>query len=208
MTIFTRKTIFFLFASACISIKSNNAIAQQTHRYTLASHQPPALTADAGADIFSTQGDTVTLGGDVVAEGGTAPYSYSWTPSEGLPDSKPANPDAIAGPSDITYTVTVTDAAGCTATDDATLFVNITSLAANGEVPFAIYPNPARAWLTIRSGESSGTVTLFDSRGQLVLKEPLASVEHRIDIRSLSKGIYFLQITDEQEEYTVRVCIQ
>ncbi|PVW13160.1 hypothetical protein DDV96_13715, partial [Marixanthomonas spongiae] len=50
----------------------------------------------------------------VTANGGTTPYSYSWAPSGG-------NNATATGLSAGTYTVTVTDANGCTVTDSVTL---------------------------------------------------------------------------------------
>lgn len=76
----------------------------------------PAPNAVAGLDTTICAGDSVQL----VASGGIA---YSWTPVTGLTDPNIANP--MAGPAGTTdYIVTVTDAAGCTATDTASIIVN------------------------------------------------------------------------------------
>ncbi len=81
---------------------------------------PP--TADAGADVDIVTGSSTVIGGSPTAGGGTAPYTYSWTPTTGLDDATLANP--TASPTDTTtYTVLVTDASGCTATDDVTVNV-------------------------------------------------------------------------------------
>lgn len=53
---------------------------------------------------------------DLSVSGGTAPYSYSWSNLPGAPD-----PQDQTGLAAGTYTVTVTDANGCTATISATL---------------------------------------------------------------------------------------
>ena len=72
-------------------------------------------TADAGLDQELCLGDSVTLS----AAGG---LSYSWSPVESLDDPTSQNP--IAKPLQVTtYTVVVTDANGCTASDDVVVTV-------------------------------------------------------------------------------------
>ncbi|MEM6318896.1 MAG: gliding motility-associated C-terminal domain-containing protein [Bacteroidota bacterium] len=74
------------------------------------------LTANAGADQSICDGESVQLN----ATGGVA---YTWSPSTGLGNPNIANP--IAQPTTITtYTVTVTNAAGCVGTDEVVITVN------------------------------------------------------------------------------------
>ena len=57
-----------------------------------------------------------------MASGGVAPYTYSWSPAGSLTGANTANP--VASPmASTTYTVTVTDANGCTTTADVTVDV-------------------------------------------------------------------------------------
>ena len=75
----------------------------------------PSPTADAGNDVFTCIGNTVTLQGN---GGGT----YSWSPSIDLNDSTLQNP--ISTPTaNRTYTLTVTNASGCS--DSAIVNINI-----------------------------------------------------------------------------------
>ena len=81
------------------------------------------LIASAGPDQSITCGGSVSIGGSPTASGGISPYTYSWTPITGLSSSTVANP--IASPaSTTTYTVTVTDANGCSGSDS--MMVTIT----------------------------------------------------------------------------------
>jgi gliding motility-associated-like protein len=83
------------------------------------------LSANAGndANICAGANTIVTLGGNPTPTGGTAPYSYNWSPAGSLNSTVVSNP--FATPSVTTgYNVTVTDAKGCTATDSVTVFVN------------------------------------------------------------------------------------
>src|ERR1019366_3312679 len=80
-----------------------------------------APTADAGsAQTICPGGSGVAIGGSPTATGGTGPYHYLWAPIAGLSDAMAANPMAIITGT-TTYTVTVTDNNGCTATASVVL---------------------------------------------------------------------------------------
>jgi len=82
---------------------------------------PPTLSVDAGEDI------TVTLGCDTELNAVGSPAgiitSYLWSPAASLTCEDCTDPTATA-PGTSTYTVTVSNAAGCTASDEVTVFVN------------------------------------------------------------------------------------
>ena len=82
----------------------------------------PELIADAGENTNIAPGGSSRIGGNPTASGGTAPYTYNWTPTESLDDASIANP--IASPiAATTYTVIVTDDNGCEDTDEMTVTV-------------------------------------------------------------------------------------
>ncbi|NNE27978.1 MAG: hypothetical protein HKN09_14125 [Saprospiraceae bacterium] len=94
---------------------------------TITIDEPPPLMINAGPDI------TVDLGftGEIFAtySPSTTDVTVSWDPEEGLdcPDSELVdclNPNVVS-PGTTTYTVTIIDAAGCTAQDQITVTTNI-----------------------------------------------------------------------------------
>jgi gliding motility-associated-like protein len=82
----------------------------------------PTPTAYAGLDTTICAGVSVALGGNPVAggpataTGGTPGYTYVWAPSAGLNNSTAASPIATPGAT-TNYTIRITDANGCTASD-------------------------------------------------------------------------------------------
>jgi len=81
-----------------------------------------ALIVDAGSDETISPGGSVQLNGTV--NGGTTPYQIAWSPSTWLSNPAILNPLADP-PSTTTYTLMVTDDAGCVATDQ--MIVNVTT---------------------------------------------------------------------------------
>jgi hypothetical protein len=107
------------------------------------SSTPAALVADAGVDksVFSSS-PSVMIGGTPAASGGTPgtspPYTYSWSPTEGLDDPTLANP--IASPtSTTTYTLTVTDSASAQATDEVLVTYTVPPLVADAGVDKSVF---------------------------------------------------------------------
>lgn len=90
-------------------VVSNNGCSDTLQQNVVVNALP---NANAGSDAIICNGATATL----TASGGTG---YSWTPGGATTASISINPS-----SNTTYTVTVTDANGCVATDNATVTVN------------------------------------------------------------------------------------
>lgn len=84
-----------------------------TDNVTVTVHE---VIANAGADVSTCEGIAAPL----LASGGV---TYEWSPIAGLDDTNVANPNAMPL-STTNYTVTVTDANGCSDTDEVTVFVN------------------------------------------------------------------------------------
>lgn len=86
-----------------------------------------SLVADAGpSTILACVNNSLQQLGNLsenTASGGTGNYSYMWSPVIGLSDPTIANPIVTALPTDseTTYTLTVYDNTGCSATDEITV---------------------------------------------------------------------------------------
>ena len=69
-----------------------------------------------------------------------------------------------------------------------------------------IYPNPANNSINIVTNEFNvGELKIFNTNGQLVYKDALESIKENnldIDITSFSPGIYFVQLTVDNQHKT------
>lgn len=75
--------------------------------------QVNGLTLDVGTGVVDICGD-VTASLPLTVSGGVGPYSYVWSPSTYLNNPRVRNPIvSVNGNDEITYTVLVTDSAGC-----------------------------------------------------------------------------------------------
>ncbi len=86
--------------------------------------------ADAGADVAVCLGSPVRIGGE--ATGGQAPYTYEWTPDDGLSRDDVAMPD-VQPTATTVYRVQVKDANGCVGGDSVTVTVHPMPVADAGE---------------------------------------------------------------------------
>lgn len=69
------------------------------------------------------------------------------------------------------------------------------------EIPFILFPNPSHDKIFLKFENENVDVyyiTVYNSGGKAVLMLPLPNIEKGVDISSLSKGIYFLQVMDNK----------
>ncbi|MCW5924583.1 MAG: hypothetical protein KIS77_19855 [Saprospiraceae bacterium] len=118
--------------------------------------------------------------------GGTPPYAYLWEPGGSM--------EAIlAGLSEGTYALTVTDARGCEAawTFEVKALVGVTE--AEGVATLVIWPNPAgeSAWLRWE-GAMPSVLEMYDARGRLVRSERVSAAGERwrVSLEGLAAGAY------------------
>jgi len=139
--------------------------------------QPSALTASIG-----TVTDPLCNGGSgsiiVIAGGGTLPYHYAWTPSGG-------NLATATGLTAGCYTVTVTDANGCTATATSCI-----------TQPAALSVSANTTANVLCDGSSTGSVLSVVSGGTTPYTYLWSNGKTTTSINSLSAGTYTLTITD------------
>ncbi|MBV42149.1 MAG: hypothetical protein CL834_03865 [Crocinitomicaceae bacterium] len=130
---------------------------------------------------------------DVTISGGSGVYDFTW---DG-PDSFESTDEDISGLAGGTYSWTVTDSNGCTASIDVEVGDLVDDIQ-EFDVSFALvaYPNPASNTLTLESDDLIGKaqIQLFDGTGRLISDNEHTSVNGRIqlNVSDLATGTYSL----------------
>lgn len=73
-----------------------------------------------------------------------------------------------------------------------------------------IYPNPAKEFIYIDLAENklqNCAVKLFDLKGSIVIESVLRSDKNKINVSSLSPGIYFIEISNGLQKFSTSIII-
>jgi hypothetical protein len=100
----------------------NGAVIASFYNPSNVSVSATALVVNAGNDVTIAPGGSTQLNG--TKTGGTAPFTYLWTPSAGL--SNPAILNPIASPSVTTTYLLTVNGSGCSGSDPVTVTVSST----------------------------------------------------------------------------------
>jgi hypothetical protein len=185
---------------------AGSAFAQQTHNVAVTISQPPQLVANAGVDITSANDGQVNIGGSPAATGGTPPYGYAWSPSTNIADPSVANPVLNLLDAAATYTLTVTDSKGCSASDQLNVLVTIVAVD-DPALQISVYPNPGHATVVIASAFNHH-IRIADQHGKLMKDFVKASEKVEVDVSAFPKGLYVLTAEFNGKKTTVKLMIR
>jgi hypothetical protein len=144
-----------------------------------------------------------------IISGGATPFSFTWSTS-------PAQTSQTAtGLAQGIYTVTVTDANGCTGTEsvDVNCVVGIQETTSAGNISIAPNPSDGSFNMTL-TGYEGKEATLFISNlvGQIIYSENLSvttdSYSEKMNLQDLGQGIYLIKVVSDGSVKTVRLLIK
>jgi trimeric autotransporter adhesin len=130
----------------------------------------------------------------VKVSSGTPAYQYKWFRNDTLVFTQ----EDLVGLKTAVYKLIVTDANGCTATYGPKLVTKSETISRLTELE--VFPNPSSGDITIKGKLKAPEIIqvyILDATGRRIWKsEPdkLNAFEHNLDLQSLAKGIYMVQI--------------
>ena len=164
----------------------------QTDSVTITEPSDIAPTATTTADNGTGTGSI-----DLFVSGGTPGYTYSWDNGESTEDIN----NLAAG----NYTVTITDANGCS--KDTTIVVpSSVGFGDVNEIGFKVYPNPSEGLFTIE-GTGEYQVVILDARGRKIY-DSVVSETQNIDLRDIEKGFYLLNVIRDGIVYQEKLILK
>ena len=173
---------------------------------TTCSEQTDSLIVTFGNDVII---DNIEDSGDgsasVTVSGGTAPFTYLWSDPDGQTTATAVNLDPGS------YSVTITDAIGCTATSTvdviSSAIENIESLES-----LLISPNPSSGQFSVRfelNETKAVNIEVFDVTGKRVDRKYSLTSGGKIDfdLEGQPKGMYFIKIIIDNESLSRRLVL-
>ena len=178
-------------------------IAQAQTIITLSADQPAELKAHAGSDTSIFLDNSVILGEDPSATGGTEPYNWFW--NDGIVYySKEANP-LVTPTRNSTFSLVVTDNRLCTSRDEIIISINTTGINDIHEDLLQIYPIPATGEFTVKYNRGVCKISLIDKNGRLLWTKQLNG---KMSFTAPpNPGMYFLKINDGYTELVKTIII-
>jgi hypothetical protein len=162
----------------------------------------PPVNANVSNNLIC-EGDAVTLSGSGAA-------SYQWLTSNNFILSGSPITYYPAG-SGGTYTLTGTDANGCSNTSQVSISAErctgITTVdAANG---LRVYPNPTSGAFTVEmSTETNKTINVTDVTGRVILQGSTDEASFNVNINQLAAGVYYVKVSSGNEVNVIKVVKQ
>ncbi len=143
----------------------------------------------------------------VSVEGGTGGYDYDWAGPDGFEDDS----EDIAGLTDGTYTLTVTDENDCEATEVIELTtVGLTEVI--GDLGIALMPNPTNGQLILELNQlvEKAIIEVFDGAGRRVFRQEgmTLSGQVQMDFSALADGVYQVRLTAGQASAVQQLMIR
>lgn len=147
----------------------------------------------------------VSLDFDVLSATGNGPFQWSFN---GTPIPGATNADLTVTSNGV-YTVTTTNADGCSATSEP-FTVSTVGIEEAAGLGFNVYPNPSNGQFTIQLGSVPGTATFYtvhDATGRLVAEGSLHSTATVVELADARAGMYFLQVLRNGVATTARMVV-
>lgn len=177
---------------------TNSAGCQSSSVFSIGSPsalQPTLAVTNAACSTCSNGAISVNM------TGGTAPYSYTWTPTGG---NGPIAIELLPG----CYTVNISDANACASS--ASICVSSATGLNNQSLNsgLVIYPNPTQNKVHISFPSVKFDLKVYSNLGQLILTKTDLHTTCDIDLEGHAKGLYFIELTSGETKVIQKLILE
>lgn len=176
--------------------------------------QPERLTASAGSDKNIESGNSVMLGGNPTATGGTGKVIFSWKPETFLSNATIENP--VATPTqNTTYTLTIMDANNCMDIDTVRVITDGSGIGDSHLSSFEVFPNPNSGSFTIFGSIFNSeeiTIYVIDVTGKVIYSQRVNDYKDKLFVDFTSenpaKGYYIIKVSGRSGNWFKNIVVQ
>ena len=165
-------------------------------------------------EIFLGNDTSVYTGDSLVLDAGAGFATYAWNTGSA---NRTVLVESNSGTGIYQYAVQVANDNGCVNSD--TIYVTIMTATGldetSGISQFSLYPNPATTFITLEFNNKTGDEISAEIRNitgkviwQDIYEPSTLQVKDKIDIRLLSKGIYFIRLISKKGRTTRKFVVQ
>ena len=129
---------------------------------------------------------------------GNGPFTYSWSAPASSTTNVATNLNGTSG-TGTSYTVTVTDANGCSSVSTFTVDCVTSISSINGGGVLSVYPNPNNGSFIISFGSNvTKLVKIMDITGRVVKEISTSDKEIMVDMMNFARGTYIIEVMSEE----------
>lgn len=178
--------------TATYTVTGSNGSCSNTTTLSVSVIGGPSISVSSSSSV-------ICVGQTAVLTASSSATTYTWsTGSNSISIS--VSPTVTT-----TYTLTGTNAAGCTGSTTTTQSVSPCTGINNSSavsVNFGVYPNPNEGEFTLSSAmvTENTVVYVYNSLGQLILKQTLKETITKINMSEQADGVYYLKVMNANQQ--------
>jgi choice-of-anchor B domain-containing protein len=175
---------------------SNSAVLTQTIFVAANTLVAPISSTNSACSTCSTGIIKVSV------SGGTAPYTYSWSPGG-------ATTSSLTNRTPGCYTVTIKDANTCvTKTNTCISFFTDLKDISELDSKLKIYPNPAQSFFNLEFPHTPFSYTVYTKLGEIVSQGKSYTSSLKVDLTDFVKGLYLLELKSGDEKISRKIIVE